>query len=249
VTIARFIDAVSAGGKTLTVYNEDEPEPLVRMLRRMVDAPAVDVREGETAGDSVVNAVTLEDERGRNLGISSLSDIARSVLMVNSDLYITGTRSVDRVETPEVLANLDDTTFPVSGKQKMLLIQMSRHIESLAVQHADGALHSGFQYLSRIDDERGTRRVYERLVEQDVDVNVYGVPDREPSVSEDISVYTTPAEELSRSWFVVHTDCPDAAKAALVAEETGENEWRGCWTFDSDVTDAVTDYVENTYGS
>ncbi|MFC7027539.1 hypothetical protein ACFQH8_08575 [Halomicroarcula sp. GCM10025710] len=37
-------------GKTLTVYNEDEPEPLVRMLRRMVDAPAVDVREGRQRG-------------------------------------------------------------------------------------------------------------------------------------------------------------------------------------------------------
>ncbi|MFC7020064.1 MULTISPECIES: DICT sensory domain-containing protein [Haloarcula] len=249
MTIARFIDAVSTGGKTLTVYNEDEPAPLVRMLRRMVDTPTVDVREGSSDDGAVTDAVTLEDENGAELGMSSLEDIARSVLMVNSDLYTTGTRPVDEVQTPEVLANLEETTFSVSGKQKMLLIQMSRHIESLALQHGDGTLHAGFQYLSRIDDERGTRRVYERLVERDVDVHLYGVPDSELSVSEDVAVYTSPTEELRRSWFVVHTGCPDPAKAALVAEETGDNEWRGCWTFDGEVTDAVTEYVENTYRS
>jgi hypothetical protein len=248
VSIAQFIDQVGTGGKRLTVYNDDEPPPLVRLLRRVVDAPTVDVREEPVVEEEVANTVTLEDEDGVPLGSSSLSDVARSVLMVNSDLYTTGTRPVDAVETPEVLSNLDGTTFTVSGKQKMLFIQMSRHIESLAMRHGTGSIHSGFQYLSRLEDERGTRRVYERLAGRAVDVHVYGVRDCSPSVSERAAVHSEPADELRHTWFVVHSDCPDSEKAALVAEETGDGEWRGCWTFDSDLTDAVTDYVEHTYG-
>lgn len=248
MSIARFIDRVGAGGRTLTVYNEDEPPPLVRLLRRIVDAPTVDVREEPAVEEGVANTVTLEDEDGETLGSSSLNDLARSVLMVNSDLYTTGTRPVDAVETPEVLSNLDGTTFTVSGKQKMLFIQMSRHIESLTMRHGTGTIHSGFQYLSRLEGERGTRRVYERLADRAVDVNVYGVRDCHTSMTDRLSVHTEPADELRHIWFVVHADCPDSKKAALVAEETGDGEWRGCWTFDSDVTDAITDYVEHTYG-
>lgn len=247
MTIAEFITSVETRRKTLTVHNEDEPESLVRMLKRMVDSPDVEVREGDLDEPGPANVVVLEDEDGTELGVSTIGDLGDSVLMVNSDLYVTGTRSIDEVNTPAVLVNLDQTFFDVAGKQKMLLIEISRHIESLAWETGTGTLQTGFQYLSRVDDERGTRRVYDRLSASDVDVHVYGHPDRVPNLDEDVTVHGEASAELRRSWFVVHTDCPDGRKAALVAEETGPNEWHGYWSFDPDHADAVADYLFEQY--
>ena len=97
------------------------------------------------------------------------------------------------------LAGLDETTFTVSEKQKMLLIEISRHVESLAFRHGSGRLHSGFQSISRIDDERGTRRVYEDLAAAGVDVHAYGADTALPSLPDGISTHTDPGEELRRA--------------------------------------------------
>lgn len=249
MTLSDIIDGIGRREPTLTVYNRDEPEPLVRMLRRMVDAPDVTVREAEPPEAGPANVVLLEDEAGTEpqLAVSAIQDVGESVLLVNADLYITGTRAVDEVETPDVLAGLDETTFTVDGKQKMLLIEMSRHVEALAYRAGGSTLHSGFQYLSRIDDEKGTRRVYERLAEAGVDVAVYGVPDRVPDLPDGVVVRGGDDEELRRSWFVVNTDCPPDMKAALVAEEVAPNEWVGAWTFDPDAVDRVAAYLESHY--
>jgi hypothetical protein len=48
---------------------------------------------------------------------------------------------------------------PASNSEKLPLIVISRYIEQLAWQHETGRLRSSFQRLSRLDDERGTRRV------------------------------------------------------------------------------------------
>lgn len=248
--LSDIVADVDSGEKTLTIRNRDEPEPLVRMLERMVDAPDVTIREDEPADGSPGNLVVLEDaESGeRRLAISSIADVGNSVLMVNSDLYVTGTRSIDEVDTPDVLAGLAETTFTVSGKQKMLLIEISRHVEALAYRARGSTLHSGFQHLSRVEDERGTRAVYERLVDAGASVHLYGVPNRIPELADEITVHADDSEEIRSSWFVVNTDCPDEFKAALIAREVGPNEWTGVWTFDPDVVDRVAAYLEETYG-
>jgi len=250
VTISDIIADLDSREKTLTVRNDDEPEPLVGMLEEMVDAPDVAVQRSDPDDVGPGNVVILEDEEGdaERLAISSIADVGNSVLMVNSDLYVTGTRSIDEVDTPNVLAGLDETTFTVSGKQQMLLIEISRHLESLAYRAGGSTLHAGFQELSRIEDERGTSAVYERLVDADVDVHVYGVPDRRPDLPDAIDVHAYDAEELRRSWFVVNTDCPDDRKGALLAEEVGPNEWTGVWTFDSHLVDRIDAYLRETYG-
>ncbi|MDS0254032.1 hypothetical protein [Haloarcula argentinensis] len=206
MTISAFIDTVPLARRTLTVFNDDEPEPLVRMLKRMVDSPAVDVRAGEMSPESPENAV-VKDADGTELAVSSISAVGACVLLVNSDLYVTGTRSLDEVDTPAALLHLDEAPFTVTGKRKMLLIELSQYIESLGWQSDDNTLHAGFQYLSRIDDERGTRRVYERLAGSDTDLHLYGLPDRVPELSEDPSIHTESCDELRESWFVVNTDC------------------------------------------
>jgi len=248
--LADIIADVDSGEKTLTIRNRDEPEPLVRMLRRMVDAPDVRIREDEPAEGSPGNLVILEgDEEGAaQLAISSIADVGNSVLMVNSDLYVTGTRSIDEVDTPDVLAGLDETTFTVVGKQKMLLIEISRHVEALAYRSGGSTLHTGFQHLARIEDERGTKSVYERLVDAGITVHVYGSPDGLPSLPDELTVHADDSEEIRTSWFVVNTDCPDEFKGALLATEVGPNEWTGVWTFDPAVVDRTAAYLDEAYG-
>jgi hypothetical protein len=249
VTIPEFIDELDSREKTLIVQNRDEPSPLVKMLKDMVEAPDVTVREAEPHEEAPANIVLLQDESSPDgtLAVSTIADIGDSVLMVNGDLYITGTRSIEEVETPDVLAGLDETTFSVAGKQKMLLVEISRHVESLAWRTPASTLHSGFQYLSRLDDERGTSEVYERLAEHGTEIHVYGVPDEFPTLPASVTVHGNEIEELRRSWFVVNTDCPSDRKAALVAYETAANEWDGAWTFDDRMVDRIADYLTETY--
>lgn len=250
MTLEDIISDVESRDKTLTVLNQDEPEPIVRMLERMVDAPDVTVQETEPPENTPGNLVILEDADSGDteLAISSIAEVGNSVLMVNSDLYVTGTRSIEEVDTPDVIAGLDNTFVSVSGKQKMLLIEISRHVEALAYRSEGSTLHSGFQNLSRIEDERGTKSVYEKLVAADASVHVYGTPSGSLDIPDEIAVHADDGDEIKHSWFVVNTNCADDLKGALIATEIGRNEWTGIWTFDPDVVDRVAAYLTETYG-
>ncbi|MFB6201099.1 MAG: DICT sensory domain-containing protein [Halorhabdus sp.] len=247
--ITEFIDAVDDREKTVTVLNRESVDPLYRMLVDMFDSEAVTVTEAEDP-DAPGDVVLLRDEATGSLAISRMDDVSDTLLLVNSDLYVTGTVPVEAVETPEVVAHLADVTFTVEDKQKFLLIHISRHIESLALETGAGVLHSSFQRLSRIQDERGTGQAYETLARSAVETHVYGVDDWEPpAFVDDLIVHAGDTAELRNSWFVVHDgDGDDDRKAALVAEEIGPNEYRGYWTFEPRLVDEIRRYLEATYG-
>ncbi len=65
-----------------------------------------------------------------------------------------------------------------------------------------GTIRSSFQRLSRIDDELGTRRVYERLGGTGVDAHPYGVPDAPPT-GLDATIHGGRSVDFTDSWFVV----------------------------------------------
>ena len=248
MAIADIIADIDSHDHTLTVLNREAHDPILNLLESMFESESVAVQEAGTEPAAPANIVQLQDGDGVGIATSSLDDIRDQLLLVNSDMYITGTRSLDSVETADVVANLDDTTFNVDGKSKLLLIHISRHVERMALETGSGVLHSGFQYLSRIHDERGTDRAYHQLSDTDVDVHVYGVPDWDQPPN-DMIVH--PGEdELERAWFVVYDgDGSDERKAALVCHETGPNEYGGFWTFRPAVVDDVLDYLETTYGT
>lgn len=248
MAIADIIGDVDSQQRTLTVINREEYDPIMNLLRKLFDTEHVDVRESGVEPAGPANILQLQDEHGTAIATSTLDEIRDRLLLVNSDIYITGTTPLDEVETSDVVENLDDTMFTVSGKSKFLLIHISRHVERMALDTGSGTLHSGFQYLSRIHDERGTDKAYRQLVDTDVSVHVYGVPDWESQPS-DMHVHTG-TEELEKAWFVVHDgDGRDEQKAALVCLETGPNEYEGFWTFQPPIVDDVLEYLETTYSS
>lgn len=252
-----YVDAVESRPKTLRVLNREDYDPVFGLLEKTFDSDDVTVVDDVTEVGTPLDVVQLEDERGIAIASSDLTTVRDTLLLVNSDLYITGTRPLAEIDTPDVVAHLENTTFDVAGKSKFLLIHISRHVEAMALETGAGVLHAGFQELSRVTDERGTFEAYRRLAETTVETHAYGVPDWEHPPEEDIVVHGHRDGEIPKAWFVVHDGGeranrnldthPDRRKAALVATETGPNEYRGFWTFEPELVDDVLAYIETTY--
>lgn len=227
--------------------------------------------DGARAGDIENLVLLLED--GNVVAGSTLAELTDAVLFVNSDLYVTGTRSLDELELPDVITGLDDTVFtlrgyPESNRQKLLLITISRFIERTAWTAGNGTIRSSFQRLSRIDDELGTRRVYDRITDAGVDAHLYGVPD-DPPRDLDATIHGGRSTDFTDSWFVVFEppggpgdvavrsegaagrDTPPTndlergieSGVGLLAVEVEPRLWRGVWTFDPDRIRTMTRYV------
>jgi hypothetical protein len=192
-------------------------------------------------------------EEGTVVAHSPLEELKDAILMVNSDLFITGTRTLERTSVPDVLDGLAGTRFslrgyPESDTEKFLLILISRYIEKRAFEEGDGTLRSSFQRLSRLEDEQGTKTVYERIADTAADVHVYGRPDWTPSPEFPVVAHGGYTFDFRSSWFVVHSPPPDSERdpAALLAIELDEGRWDGFWTYDETFVDEFTAYIQAT---
>ena len=208
--------------------------------------------------DATEVVVLLEDDE--IVASSPLSELTEQLLFVNSDLYITGSRPLEDVELPDVLRALDDVPFrlrgyPQSDREKLVLIAISRFVERRAFEVGAGTIRSSFQRLSRIEDERGTATVYERLAATDLDVHVYGIPDELPDPDRYDVLHAGRTEPFRRAWFVVHRSSasrvgrpPEQGESttALVAYEEEPQVWSGFWTFDEDRIERIERYIERT---
>lgn len=233
----RDIIDVKPPQRTVLVRDSDEPAPLTRLLEGAFAGQPVDV-ETETTVDDKPQVLVVEE--GDIVACSPLGALMDAFLLVNSDSYRTGMAGIDTQQAPEVLTALADTKFrmrgfPASNKEKLLLIVLSRYIEQTALDADGGILRTSFQRLSRLNDERGTRAVYERLAESSVETHIYGMPTA--GTLPDLNVHDGRTPVYRDSWFVIHTgtDSP----AALLCLQREENEWDGLWTFDADRVDAI----------
>jgi hypothetical protein len=249
-SVAGFIDELATSEKTLMLLNRTEPEPLVNLLRRGLDDQPVTIAERQIP-EGTQNMVCLIDG-GEVVALTPLARLEEAYLLVNADRYRTGTQQIERESFPDVLTGLNEVEFtvrgyPTSAKEKLTLILISRFIEFQALSHGRGTLRTTFQYLSRLDDELGTRTVYEWLADSNVDTHVYGVNDAPEMVSEiGITAHSGTRQEYRRSWVVVFTPPQDETTdehAALVAVETGPNLWRGMWTYDPAHVSRVNEYL------
>ncbi|MFB6311793.1 MAG: DICT sensory domain-containing protein [Salinirussus sp.] len=246
-SVKALIDRVDAEPATLLVLNRTEPAPFLNLLSSAFERQPVHVVEREVPGP-ISDEVILVDKEGVR-ATSHLTDLAEGFLLINSDQYRTSARNLEESAVPAVLRELTDIAFdlrgyPASNKEKLLLIVMSRYIEARALRIGSGELRAAFQRLSRLDDEYGTRMVYERLADTDVETHVYGVDDDLSGVPENLHVHADDTEEYRRSWFVTFESESGYDEAvALVAWETGENHWRGSWTFDPAKTRSVVEYI------
>lgn len=248
MSLLEFVESVDSPDRSLVVVNRESPRPLQRMLEGMFEDQPVDVGEADVSEDVEDMVYLVEDDD--IVATSSLVEIQESILLVNSDLYITGARGAGEVELPDVIEGLENVRFslrgyPESNKEKFLLIVISRYIERIALDTGGGKHRASFQRLSRINDEQGTRAVYERLAETETDVHVYGMPDWTVPPEFGTTMHGGWSGDFRDSWFVVYVPDDEAEPhAALVAVETEPRYWDGFWTFDSALVRDINRYVE-----
>lgn len=251
MALDRFLSVPDTATCELVVANRTQPEPFQRMVENLFAEQGVVV--GETTDRSYPENTVLLLEDGEVIAESPLDALRDAILMVNSDLYSTGTRNLDETTVPDVIDKLTDVRFslrgyPESNTEKLLLILISRHIERQAYEVGAGTLRSSFQHLSRIKDERGTRRAYRKVSNTDVDVHVYGKPDWRPTSELDVTMHAGKKDDFEYSWFVLYRPPPDRPgeqSAALLAIETGDAKWEGFWTYDQPLIDDIAEYIKS----
>jgi hypothetical protein len=246
-SLEEFVDEAGRADLSLVVFNRSGPAELTALLDRAFETQSVDVADVTLpAGpDDVVCLV----EDGRVAETTPFSRLAETFLLVNADRYRT---AAERRRLPDVLTGLDGAAFevrgfPASNKEKLLLVVVSRFVEWRALDAGAGELHATFQRLSRLDDEHGTRQVYERLAASGVDTHVYGVrDDPTAAVDLDVTVHGGDHDEYRDSWVVLFAP-PDGPGVALVAVETGSNRWRGTWFEDGETVARVRAYLDRRF--
>jgi hypothetical protein len=245
--IRDFFDEVSDTDVSLVTINRTEPEPVQKLLADAFSMQSVDLVERSLPQDGD-DLVALRKE-GRVSAVSPLHELMHSFLLVNADRFRTGTEGFDG-DVPDVLKGMDETLFdlrgyPASNKEKLLLVLISRHIERLAYEAGVGTIRSTFQRLSRLKDEPGTKKVYERLAGRTIDVHVYGVPDGVPEQL-DVTVHGGTSDEYRNSWCVVFRP-PAGPGAALIAHQQEANRWEGFWTYDAETVTRIDHYLERSF--
>lgn len=248
MSLEQFLDESDTPHRTLAFVNRTEPEVFETLLERVFGDQTVALSELEDDQYAENTILLIDDDEV--VAHSPLKSLEDAILMVNSDLYITGTRDLDEVEVPKVIDALADHRFrvrgyPESNKEKLLLIIISRHIERLAYETGEGRLRSSFQRLSRIEDERGTRDVYETIADTDVDAHIYGRLDWVPDPELGLKVHGGSTTDYTDTWFVVFNPPEDATAtpAALLAIEVDERTWEGFWTYDEGLVADIAAYI------
>ena len=220
MSLQRLIAEVRGREKTLTVYAPRDTDT-VDAVRQYFASQHVAIEHEWTDGDP--RAVLSDDSAElATVGADALRELA------SRDLHEVG----EAAPYSPLLAHLDGTTFTSYDRRQMTMA--SREIEDRAWRANEGGLHSGFQVLSNVEDERNT---YEQLAAGGLDVHVYGAPDEDLGAVP-FSVHGTDIAEVRSTWFVVFDGGGNPEQSsALLAEEREDGGFYGFWTYDPAVVE------------
>ncbi len=223
-------------------------QPVVEILENLFGTAPIEIEETDRP-DLPADQVVLEHD-GEVMTTTPMADIVDSVLMQDVHGGAAELASVVEADIPDVLDALAETTFRIDGQtatriQTTLFLAMSRMVERLAARASDGTLRTGFQELSRMQDEHTTGDIYRALAEGPVDVHVYGVPDWEPDADLDLTVHSGTDEDYRRNWFVVFRPGPASTDEgmAFLATQHEDSGWEGFWSRDPDLVEAIDDHI------
>lgn len=242
-----FLGGLEEWDKSLISVRPNSARPLQQLLDESFIESPVDVTESDFPEDATEAVLLVED--GEVTASSSFEAIHRSILSVNAEAFTTDGQELDSMDVPDVVEGVEAVPFHLTGypegnRQKVLLTAISRYVEKTALEHGLGTHRASFQRLSRIDDEFGTRNIYDRLASSGVDTHLYGVPDWMPEGDPDLVVHGGYNDDFQRTWFVIYLP-PEgvSGEMGLVARETERGRWRGFWTRDRRQIEEVEDYI------
>jgi hypothetical protein len=241
MTLADFIEETETRDCSLTVVEPgdgDGTKTLDRLERFFDDA----ILYQESEPKLLTQFASFLPEKNL-VAVSTLDEFTGEFLLIDSNFEIVGTIPRDRIDTPELLVQFEAATFLVAAGNTPILTEISHHIEELALYCDAGTITTGMQELSRLGEPR-TRSIYERLAASDVETHVFG---RATGSSPELGIEThwLDNSEIANSWFVVYES--ESTSAALVATEIEPDTYRGFWTFESELTDRIGEYLRATY--
>ena len=148
-----------------------------------------------------------------------------------------------------ILDHLDETLFTSYSIEEMFMA--SREIEDRAWRNGSGELHAGFQTLEVLG---GQTDAYNQLGEHtSLSVHTYAAPVSDSPVVPDhdhLTLHIEHEEEIQKTWFVAYDgDGVDENMCALLAEERGDREFYGFWTYDPKTVEYLIGYLKTNYGS
>ena len=240
MSLAAVIEYVKGNEKTLVVFNPPPDSTLVADLRAYFRTQNVTVRgqqtaAGEPAGVTVLK--TADDEVLASVPTAQLEELLDGGALRHDGV------GIDDTEYHEILSHLKETTFTSYNKRQMVLI--SHEIEDRAMRVNEGRLLTGFQYNSKLLDQR---TLYERLGTTNLDIHTFAVPDGPTVEINGITHHPEDNEEIRRSWFVVFDGGgQDRYKTALLATEQAPNSFYGFWSDDPGIVDRIGEYLDRAY--
>lgn len=230
--LIKSVQSNSNNNYEMTINQKDNVDLLYVMIKKMFSNQNIQVRKRKNSTDSIIikrnNEIITE---------SSLEDIQKSILLTNSDQYKTQKNQMEKLVFPKAILSLQNEEFVLKGypkayNEKLILISISRYIEKLSYKYG-GIHHSTFQKISRINDEKSTKEVYELLSDTTDELHIYGQPDADITIH-GTNVYPNlgSSKAYKKSWIVIHLSDNHAAALVAVEKEKKFNEWNAIWTFD-----------------
>lgn len=244
------------------------------VLHRLPGSPPVLIATGSTTGkdslenlsdelvpDKCLEAVTdeigavgtdkLVAARGDSIVASTPREIIpERVFRANEAIFTGSPESFSRADLPEVGRVLEDSTFlyatPEGDGGSLLLTAISRYIEAIALESGSGTLRSGFQKLSRLRDDWGTREVYRTVSDSEVGAHIYGVPDWIPPADAGVTVHAGYTLDFRKHWFVAFDPPSDASvpSIALLVRSLESDDWYGAFSRDDRLVSSLLEYLE-----
>lgn len=237
MTLRDVIERVEQGRQTLTLLNHTGTDGGRDDLATHFGVQNVAV-ETERTGSGHPEDVVLLHDGDDVLAASNLEEVLAAV---SPDPAAIDAESFGKVPRPDVLRRVDTRTFPSYSKHRMVLA--SREVVHLAWRTGGGELCAGFQRLSGLESQWP---VYEKIADANVAVTVYGEDDRSPPGHENVELDGVGVDEVADVWFVAYRG--DAGESAVIlAAERDENEYRGFWSYRSDLVESVVSHVRTAW--
>jgi DICT domain-containing protein len=229
-----ILAAVEAARPTVVVYADDPSAALTSRLGP-VDADVQYEAPGPTGEDRI--AVRRDG--------TTLAEVSLETFLA--------TDPPDRVPWNPTAAEADLRAFlsTLSGVHfvsldRGRLLDVSRSIEDHVWHHEAGNLHAGFQRLSNLEPAVET---YRRLADcSDLSLWLYGTDDWTVPPLDGATVLTPVHDEIRDYWFLAYDGGgDDDHKRVLLAREVSPGQYRGVWTTDERVVDAVVSRLASHY--
>ena len=112
-SLSTFVDRKGPSEWSAQLVNPTRPKEIQNMAEDLFGSLGMEVPEREIEGIEENLLLMIRD--GEVVASSPLKVIENTLLMVNSDLYTTGTKSIHEVSIPDTVQALSDTVFTLSG--------------------------------------------------------------------------------------------------------------------------------------